>query len=87
MVELNRAVAVAMRDGPVAGLVLIEAILERGELADYYLVHWARADLFRRLGQWSDALTAYQATLRLTRHAPERRLIEKRVRELEALTA
>jgi RNA polymerase sigma-70 factor (ECF subfamily) len=83
VVELNRAVAVAMRDGPLAGLALIDAILERGELADYYLAHRARADFFRRLGRRSEAVAAYQSALQLTRQDPERRFIERRLRELE----
>jgi RNA polymerase sigma-70 factor (ECF subfamily) len=86
VIELNRAVAVAMRDGPQAGLVLIDAIVARGDLSDYYLAHWARADLLRRLGHWSAARTAYQATLQLTRLDPERRFIERRIRELEAMS-
>jgi RNA polymerase sigma-70 factor (ECF subfamily) len=83
VVELNRAVAVAMRDGPAAGLDLIDAILARGDLADYHLAHSARADLYRRLGRIADARTAYERALALTRQEPERRFLEKRLHELE----
>lgn len=82
VVELNRAVAVAMRDGPAAGLALIDAILARGELADYRLAHAARADLCRRLGRSADARAAYQQALALTRQKPERRFLERRLAEL-----
>jgi RNA polymerase sigma-70 factor, ECF subfamily len=82
VVALNRAVAVAMRDGPLAGLELIDAILARGELADYHLAHAARADLCRRLGQTADARESYQKALALARQEPERRFLEKRLREL-----
>jgi len=82
VVELNRAVAVAMRDGPGAGLALIEAILARGELLDYHLAHSARADLYRRLGGTAQARAAYETALGLTRLEPERRFIERRLREL-----
>ncbi len=82
IVALNRAVAVAMRDGPAAGLELIDAILARGELADYHLAHAARADLCRRLGRIADARAAYERALALCRQEPERRFIEKRIREL-----
>jgi RNA polymerase sigma-70 factor, ECF subfamily len=82
VVELNRAVAVAMRDGPTAGLVLIDAILARGELADYHLAHAARADLFRRLGQSAAARGAYRQALTLARQEPERRFLERRLGEL-----
>jgi RNA polymerase sigma-70 factor (ECF subfamily) len=83
VVELNRAVAVAMRDGPAAGLALIDAILTRGELADYRLAHAARADLCRRLGRTADARASYQQALALTRQAPERRFLERRLAELK----
>ena len=83
VIELNRAVAVAMRDGPAAGLVLVDAILARGELADYRLAHAARADLCRRLGKIDDAREAYARTLALTRQEPERRFIERRLAELK----
>jgi len=83
VIELNRAVAVAMRDGPAAGLELIDAILARGELANYHLVHSARADLCRRLGKAADARSAYERALALTHQAPERRFIERRLQELK----
>jgi RNA polymerase sigma-70 factor (ECF subfamily) len=82
VVELNRAVAVAMRDGPAAGLQLIDAILARGELADYRLAHAARADLCRRLGRTAEARTSYERALSLTRQEPERRFLERRLAEL-----
>jgi RNA polymerase sigma-70 factor (ECF subfamily) len=82
VVELNRAVAVAMRDGPQAGLVLIDAILARGELSDYHLAHAARADLCRRLGRTAEAHISYERALALTQQEPERRFFEKRLREL-----
>jgi RNA polymerase sigma-70 factor (ECF subfamily) len=82
VVELNRAVAVAMRDGPASGLSLIDAILARGDLSDYYLAHSARADLCRRLGRTADAIASYDRALHLTRQEPERRFLERRVREL-----
>jgi RNA polymerase sigma-70 factor (ECF subfamily) len=81
IVELNRAVAVAMRDGPQAGLTLIEALLARGELADYRLAHSARADLCRRLGRTADARAAYERAMALTQQEPERRFLERRLRE------
>ena len=83
VVELNRAVAVAMRDGPKAGLALIEAILASGELADYHLAHSARADLCRRLGRKDEARSAYQRALSLTQQEQERRFLENRLRELD----
>jgi RNA polymerase sigma-70 factor, ECF subfamily len=82
VVELNRAAAVAMRDGPAAGLTLIDALLARGELADYHLAHSARADLLRRLGRTADARAAYARALGFARQEPERRFIERRLREL-----
>ena len=82
VVELNRAAAVAMRDGPLAGLTLIDAILARGDLADYHLAHSARADLCRRLGRTAEARASYERALRLTRQEPERRFLERRVGEL-----
>lgn len=84
VVELNRAVAVAIRDGPAAGLALIDAILARGELEDYYLAHSARADLCRRLEQIADARASYERALTLTQQEPERRFLERRLRELPA---
>ena len=83
VVELNRAVAVAMRDGPAAGLVLVDAILARGDLADYRLAHAARADLCRRLGNKQEAAVSYQRALALTRQEPERRFLERRLAELK----
>lgn len=83
VVELNRAVALAMRDGPQAGLALIDAILARGDLADYHLAHAARADLCRRLGQIADARASYERALALVQQEPERRFIEGRLRELD----
>lgn len=83
IVELNRAVAVAMRDGPEAGLALIEAILARGDLADYHLGHAARADLCRRMGRTSEALFSYERALALTRQEPERRFLKRRLSELK----
>jgi RNA polymerase sigma-70 factor (ECF subfamily) len=82
IVELNRAVAVAMRDGPAAGLALVDAIFARGELADYRLAHAARADLCRRLGRTADARAGYERALALTRQDTERRFIERRLTEL-----
>jgi RNA polymerase sigma-70 factor (ECF subfamily) len=82
VVELNRAAAIAMRDGPLAGLIIIDAILARGELSDYLHAHSARADLCRRLGRVEEARTSYQRALGLTRQEPERRFLERRLREL-----
>lgn len=82
VVELNRAVAVAMRDGPAAGLELVDALLERGELRDYHLAHAARADLCRRLGRREEARASYQAALELTQSEPERRFLSQRIRQL-----
>jgi RNA polymerase sigma-70 factor (ECF subfamily) len=80
--ELNRAAAVAMRDGPAAGLALIDAILARGDLEDYHLAHSARADLCRRLGKTAEARASYQRALGLARQEPERRFLERRLGEL-----
>jgi len=82
VVGLNRAVAVAMRDGPAAGIALIDAILDRGDLADYHLAHSARAELCRRLGRTAEARAAYRRALELARQEPERRLLERRLAEL-----
>ena len=82
VVELNRAAAVAMRDGPGAGLALIDAILGRGDLQEYYLAHSARADLCRRLGRVEEARASYRRALELTQQEPERRFLEGRLREL-----
>jgi RNA polymerase sigma-70 factor, ECF subfamily len=87
VIELNRAAAVAMRDGPPAGLALIEAILERGDLADYHLAHSARADLYRRLGRPNEAAEAYRRALSLVRQEPERRFLERRLAEVSGRTA
>jgi RNA polymerase sigma-70 factor (ECF subfamily) len=83
VVELNRAVAVAMRDEPSAGLALIEAILERGDLTDYYLAHSARADLCRRLGRTAEAQASYERALILARPEPARRFLARRLDELK----
>ena len=82
IVRLNRAVAVAMRDGPAAGLVLVDQILFEGNLVDYHLAHAARADFCRRLGNQAEARAAYQRSLQLAKQDPERRFLEKRLREL-----
>ncbi len=82
VVELNWAVAVAMRDGPEAGLVLIDAILKRGDLVDYHLAHAARAELCRRSGKMSDAKHSYERALALARQEPERRLLSRRLSEI-----
>src|SRR5262249_45534853 len=81
-VELNRAVAIAMRDGPAEGLALVDAILARGDLRDYRLAHAARADLCRRLGRTAEARVSYERALALTRQEPERRFLERRLAEL-----
>jgi RNA polymerase sigma-70 factor (ECF subfamily) len=81
VVELNRAVAVAMRDGPSAGLALVDAILARGDLQNYHLAHSARADLCRRLGRTADACMSYERALSLTQQGPERRFLERRLSE------
>ena len=82
VIELNRAVAVAMRDGPAAGLALIDALLARGALADYHLAHSARAELCRRLGRTTDARASYSRALELARQEPQRRFLERRLSEL-----
>jgi RNA polymerase sigma-70 factor (ECF subfamily) len=82
VVELNRAVAVAMRDGPLAGLFLVDAILSRGELIDYYLAHSARAELCRRLGRLEEARISFKQALSLTQQEPVRRFLEMRLEEL-----
>ena len=82
VVELNRAAAVAMRDGPLVGLGLIDAILARGELQTYHLAHAARADLCRRLGRSSEAIASYERAIELTTQEPERRFLERRLGEL-----
>jgi RNA polymerase sigma-70 factor (ECF subfamily) len=82
VVELNRAVAVGMHEGPQAGLALIDGILNRGELKDYRLAHAARADMYRRLGRKAEALQAYERARALTRMDPERRFFDKRIAEM-----
>jgi RNA polymerase sigma-70 factor, ECF subfamily len=82
VVELNRAAAVAMRDGPEAGLMLIDGILGRGELADYALAHSARAELCRQSGRLAEAMESYQRALGLTRQEPQRRFIHRRLADL-----
>ena len=83
VVQLNRAVAVAMRDGPEAGLTHIDAVLEHGELANYYLAHSARADMYRRLGRIAEARSSYEKALALTQQEPERQFLQERIRQLE----
>jgi RNA polymerase sigma-70 factor, ECF subfamily len=83
VVHLNRAVAIAMCDGPEAGLAQIDAILEHGELANYYLAHSARADMCRRLGRTAEARSAYEKALALTQQEPERQFLEERIRQLK----
>jgi RNA polymerase sigma-70 factor, ECF subfamily len=85
VIELNRAVAIAMRDGAAAGLALIDDILAAGHLGSYHLAHAARADLLRRLGRSDDARSAYERALELVRQAPERRFIERRLAELDTV--
>jgi RNA polymerase sigma-70 factor (ECF subfamily) len=82
VVELNRAVALAMRDGPAAGLEPVDAILARGDLGNYHLAHAARADLCRRLGRTAEARASYERALSLVQQEPERRFLERRLREL-----
>lgn len=83
IIELNRAVAIAMRDGPAKGLELVDALLQSGELSDYHLAHAARADFCRRLGRNADARTSYERALALAKQEPERRFLEKRLAELD----
>jgi RNA polymerase sigma-70 factor, ECF subfamily len=83
VVQLNRAVAIAMRDGPEAGLAHIDAVLEQGELANYYLAHSAQADMYRRLGRTAEARSAYQKALALTQQEPERQFLQDRIRQLK----
>lgn len=84
VVELNRAAAVAMRDGPEMGLTLIDGILDEGKLADYHLAHAARADLLRRLGRVEEARAAYGRALELVPQERERRFLKRRLAELDA---
>src|SRR6185369_6550037 len=81
--QLNRAVAIAMCDGPEAGLTHIDALLEHGELANYYLAHSARADMYRRLGRTDEARASYEKALALTQQEPERQFLQKRIRQLK----
>ena len=81
--QLNRAVAIAMRDGPEAGLTHIDAVLEHGELANYYLAHSARADMCRRLGRTAEARSSYEKALALTQQEPERQFLQERIRQLK----
>jgi RNA polymerase sigma-70 factor, ECF subfamily len=83
VVYLNRAVAIAMRDGPEAGLRQIDAVLEHGELANYYLAHSARADMYRRLGRTAEARSSYEKALALTQQEPERQFLQERIRQLK----
>jgi len=83
VVQLNRAVAIAMCDGPEAGLTHINALLEHGELANYYLAHSARADLYRRLGRKAEARSSYEKALALTQQEPERQFLQERIRQLK----
>ena len=83
VVQLNRAVAIAMCDGPEAGLAQIDALLEQGELANYYLAHSARADLYRRLGRTAEARASYEKALALTQQEPERQFLQERIRQLK----
>src|SRR5271170_3724824 len=83
VVQLNRAVALAMRDGPEAGLTHIDAALEHGELANYYLAHSARADMYRRLGRTAEARSSYEKALALTHQEPERQFLQERIRQLK----
>ncbi len=82
MVELNRAVAVAMRDGPAAGLSLIDAILGRGDLGEYHLAHAARADMLRRLDRREESRQAYERALALAQQEPERRFLRMRLGQI-----
>jgi RNA polymerase sigma-70 factor (ECF subfamily) len=83
VVQLNRAVAIAMCDGPEAGLAHIDAVLEHGELANYYLAHSARADMYRRLGMTAEARSSYEKALALTQQEPERQFLQERIRQLK----
>jgi RNA polymerase sigma-70 factor (ECF subfamily) len=83
VVLLNRAVAIAMRDGPEVGLAHVDAVLEHGELANYYLAHSARADMYRRLGRTAEARSSYEKALALTQQGPERQFLQERIRQLK----
>jgi len=87
-VQLNRAVAIAMRDGPEAGLAHIDAVLapssgKQSDLANYYLAHSARADMYRRLGRTAEARSSYEKALALTKQEPERQFLQERIRQLK----
>ena len=84
VIELNRAVAVGMYEGPSAGVAIIDDLLGRGELEDYHLAHSARGSFCQRLGRMADARTSYEHALELVRQEPERRFLESRLRELQA---
>ena len=83
IVQLNRAVAIAESDGPQAGLAQIDALLQHGELANYYLAHSARAEMYRRLGRTSEARSSYEKALALTQQEPERQFLQERIRQLK----
>jgi RNA polymerase sigma-70 factor, ECF subfamily len=83
VVQLNRAVAIAECDGSEAGLTHIDAVLEHGELANYYLAHSARADMYRRLGRTAEARASYEKALALTQQEPERQFLQERIRQLK----
>ena len=83
VVQLNRAVAIAMCDGPEAGLAHIDVVMAHGELANYYLAHSARADMYRRLGRTAEARSAYEKALALTQQEPERQFLQERIRQLK----
>ena len=83
VVLLNRAVALAECEGPEAGLAHIDAVLEQGELANYYLAHSARADMYRRLGRTDEARSSYEKALALTQQEPERQFLQERIRQLK----
>jgi RNA polymerase sigma-70 factor, ECF subfamily len=87
VVELNRAVAIAMRDGPAEGVRLVDELFTRGELLDYRLAHAARADLCRRLGRFADARDSYERAIALTRQEPERRFLERQLADLPDATS
>ncbi len=87
VVHLNRSVAIAMRDGPEAGLKHIDAVLQHGELANYYLAHAARADMCRRLGRTDEARASYEKALALTQQEPERQFLQERIRQLSSGSA
>jgi RNA polymerase sigma-70 factor (ECF subfamily) len=83
VIHLNRAVAIAMSEGPEAGLRQIDAVLESGELANYYLAHSARAEMYRRLGRTAEARASYEKALALTQQEPERQFLQERIRQLK----